>query len=170
MTSIADLAKKAVEDVEGKKEIPTANTKYTLEVDGKFYKIKPLSWADGTDLWEDILKKIMPSVGSGLDRLQHNEILDGSPTTFTEAFIHLSRNLDGNTFKHYSMVLFEGATVDGEPLKLENQTTEFMGVWKKLFAFALKENFKHLFQDGWETGLTEMVSMVAPMMATPDKE
>lgn len=166
--NINDIAKKAVEEVNGSKE--PEGVKCTLVIDGKTYKIKQLSWADGMDLWEHIMKKIMPSVGSGLDRLQHNEILDGSPTTFTEAFIHLSHNLDGDTLKNYSLVLFNGATVDGEPLDLNKQTTEFLGVWKKLFVFALKENFKHLFQDGWETGLTEMMSMVAPMMATSDKE
>lgn len=166
--NINELARKAQEEVTGEKE--SSSTKQTININGKVYKIKLLSWEDSIDLWEHIMKKVMPSVGAGLDRLQHNELLDGSPTTFTEGFIHLSRNLDGDTFKNFSMVLFEGATVDGEPLKLSEQTSEFLSTWKKLFVFSLKENFKGFFEEGWETGLTDMMTMVAPMMSTNQSE
>lgn len=155
------------QEVQDKKESPVAS-KNTIVLDGVTYKIKLMSWETGMEVWEHILKRLMPSVGSGLDRLQHNE-LDGSPTTFTEAFIHLSQNLDGDTLKLFSFDLLEGLTADGKPVVLSEQTTEFMGHWKKLFIFSLKENFKGFFDEGWATSLAEMVSMVTPMMSAQDK-
>lgn len=131
--------------------------KNTINIDGKVYKIKPLIWEEGIELWEDIAKRCLPSIGSGFDRFQHDE-LDGSPTTFTEAAINLSRNLDGFRLKTYSQALFDGATVDGEPLDLNKEFTANYGAWRKLFAFAMKENFQSFFDQGWITGMLEKMT------------
>ena len=159
MTNINDLAKKIEETV----EVELATN--TIVISGKTYKIKPLKWEDGIDLWEFILKKLLPSIGNGLDRLQYDEALDGSPTTFAEACINLSRNLDGNTFKLLSISLFSGATVDGKPLDINEEFTANYNSWRKLFIFALKENFSSFFDEGWTQGLTSITTMLAPMMS-----
>lgn len=133
------------------------------------YKIKLLPWEDAMDLWEIIMKKVLPSVGAGLDYFQHDE-LDGSPSTFSTAFIHLAHNLDGETFKTFSYAILEGATVNGMPLVLKEQTSEFLKDWRKLFTFALKENFKGFFEEGWETGLSDLMTMVTPLMGQSDSQ
>lgn len=159
MTNINDLAKKIEETVE------VELAKNTIVISGKTYKIKPLKWEDGIDLWEFILKKLLPSIGSGFDRLQHDDVVDGSPTTFTQACLHLSRNLDGNTFKLISMTLFDGATVDNKPLDLNEEFTANYNAWRKLLVFALKENFSSFFEEGWTQGLTSLTAMLTPMMS-----
>lgn len=169
MANINDLVKKSADQVNGKQE-ETFAAKHSITINEKIYKVKLLSFEDGIDLWENIMQKLLPSVGSGLDRLSHNEILDGSPTTFTEAMIHLSKNLDGETFKHYSFALFDGATVNGEALNLNEEFSGNYGAWKTLFAFALKENFGSFFTDGWADGLQDVMAMVSPMMAQPASE
>lgn len=160
-TNINDLMKKVSDTVDA------VEAKNTKTINDKVYKIKLLRFEDGIDLWENILKKLMPSLGSGLDRMQHDSILDGSPTTFTDALIHLSKNLDGNTLKNYSFVLFNGATVDGKPLDVNVEFTGNYSAWKKLFTFALTENFSSFFEEGWSDGMSDLMAVVTPAMNQP---
>lgn len=149
--------------------VDAIEAKNTITLNDKIYKIKLLEWEDGIDLWENILKKLLPSVGAGLDRMQHDPIMDGSPTTFSDALIYLSRNLDGNTLKSYSQVLFSGATVDGEPLNVNKEFTGNYGSWKKLFVFALTENFSSFFEEGWLDGMSDLMAVVTPAMSQPSE-
>lgn len=156
MTSvnINDLIQGAVKNVE------TKFAKNTTVIDGKTYKIVPLSWGDGIDLWENFLKKALPAIGSGLDGAFKDELQEKA--TFTEVMLHLSHNLDGSTLKNYSLVLFNKATVDGEPLNINEEFTGRYGVWMKLFAFAFVENFSSFFDEGWGDMFGSLVSLVAP--------
>lgn len=169
---INDLVKKSVDGQINKTEQKDekGNGKHSITLNDKVYKLKLLPFDEGMNLWEHIMRKLLPSVGSGLDRLSHNEVLDGSPTTFTEAMIHLSNNLDGSTFRNFSYVLFDGATVDGEPININAEFSGNYGVWKKLFAFAIKENYSSLFTEGWANGLQDVMALVSPMMAQQDTE
>lgn len=154
MTSITEVAKKAKQKVSEDKE--PVKVKGSINIDNKIYNIKKLQWEDGVDLWEDMMKRGLPSIGSCLDRLQHDE-LDGSPTTFTEALINLSRNLEGSTLRSYSVVLFEDATVDGVEFDLNEEFTGNYGAWRKLLVFALKENFESFFDKDLVQGMTTKV-------------
>lgn len=127
--------------------------KRTIVIDDKTYKIKELPIKIGLEMLEDLTKRFLPSIGSILDLTQHDQY-DGSPKPFSEAFSNLSKNLDGNTMYLYSVDLFDGATVDGEPLDIEDFAANY-GVWRKLFLFALQENFSSFFVDGWATTISE---------------
>lgn len=159
--NINDLMRKVSDSVDA------VEAKNTITINDKLFKIKLLSFEDGIDLWENILKKLLPSVGAGLDRLQHDTVMDGSPTTFSDALIYLSRNLDGNTLKSYSTVLLHEATVDGEPLNINKEFTGNYGAWKKLFVFALTENFSSFFEEGWTDGIADLMAVVTPAMSQP---
>lgn len=134
----------------------------TITLGGKVYKIELLPATDGLDLWEYILKRILPSVGTGLDSFKHDDELDGAPTTFAEAFLHLSDKLDGNSFSLISESIFTGATVDGKPLNFNEEFKGNFGNWKKLLTFALQKNFASFFEEGWANGLQDLMGLVSP--------
>lgn len=159
MARISDVRSITEDAVKGitKSEKPT--TKGSIVINDKVYKIVPLPWEEGIELWEDMMKVVLPSIGSGLDRLQHDEF-SGSPTTFTEACINLSHNLDGHTLRVYSQAMFDGATVDGEPLDVNKEFTANYGAWRKLFVFALKENFESFFVEGWAGMLDKVMGLL----------
>ena len=136
--------------------------KNTIQIKGDTYKIKLLSFEYGITVWEDIMKRLLPSIGNGLDQLQHNE-LDGNPNTFVYALTNISRQLDGEVLVRYSRALFEGATVNGEKLDI-NRFTGNYGTWKKLFMFAIKENFSSFFEEGWTDSISNLTAMLTPMM------
>lgn len=142
-------------------EVPVeAPTKETIN--GKEYKIVLLDSYDGMDCWEYILKRILPSVGTAADAMQHDTLIDGSPTTFAEAMMHLSSKLDGSTFSTLSKVLLEGATVDGKPIDVNQEFKGNYGTWRKVLMLALKGNFSSFFDKGWGENLTSLMTMVAP--------
>ena len=47
-------------------------------------------------------------------------------------------------------------TVDGEPININTEFAGNYGVWKKLFAFAIKENYSSLFKAGRANGLQDV--------------
>lgn len=165
---MSKLKDKVSKDQEGSFENPLE--KYTTKIGDNKYKIVPLKGSIGLSLWEDIMSKLLPSLGSGLDQMQYNEVLDGSPTTFSEALIHLSRKLDGDTFDTYSKILFEGATVNDKPLDIDSHFSCNYGEWKKLFVFSLKENFQSFFEEGWADSLKDIMIMASPLMQQGDTE
>tara|TARA_R110002153_G_scaffold2993_1_gene14178 strand:- start:1461 stop:1961 length:501 start_codon:yes stop_codon:yes gene_type:complete len=142
----------------------------TKELGGKVYKIELLNAEDGIDLWEFLMQRILPSVGTGLDSLQHDSMLDGSPTTFTQALIHLSGKLEGNTLKAISLSLLSSATVDGKPMDFKEEFKGNYGNWKSLVAFALKENFSSFFVEGWAESLIQMTTMLNLAADSPQQD
>jgi hypothetical protein len=160
---ITEIAEQAKKELAGVKKEESNAPKHTVIINGKNYKIKPIPWEEGVEMWEDIVKRCLPSVGSGLDRLQHDE-LSGSPTTFTEMMINLSQNLSGTTLLTYSKALADGATVDGEPMDLNTEFTGNYGAWMKWFTFAMKENFSSFFDQGWVMGMIDkLTAMLTPV-------
>lgn len=172
-TNINDLTRKAVEEVSGtkadeikpknKKETKSGLVKNTIVLKGKTYKVTPLDFLDGIDLWENILQKLLPSAGSGIDGMR-GEALDADKT-FTEVFTNLARNLDGETLKNYSLVLLSGCSVDGEPMDINKEFSGNYSTWLKLFVFALKENFGSFFEEGWGDEAANIVAMVGSLTA-----
>lgn len=144
------------------KEIRTESlAENCIKINGKVYKIVPLpAITRGLPLWESNIKKLIPSVGSLLDRFQHDEF-SGSPTTFTEAMINLANNLDGTTLMNLSLELFDGATVDGELFDPDVEFAGNYGAWRQLLLFALTENYSSFFPEGWAA---KIVSMVTEML------
>jgi|TARA_R110000851_G_scaffold74984_5_gene165303 hypothetical protein len=141
----------------------------TKELGGKVYKIELLNAEDGVDLWEFLMQRMLPSIGTGLDSLQHDSNLDGSPTTFTQALIHLSGKLEGNTLKAISLSVLSGTTVDGKPLNFKEEFKGNYGHWKSLVAFALKENFSSFFVEGWAESLIQLTKMLKPVEGSPQQ-
>jgi len=144
----------------------------TIVIKNKEYKIKPLNARDGLRLWEYLLGKLLPSVGTGLDRMSHDELLDGSPTTFAQAMIHLVSNLekDYDTLNNITDTILEGCLVDGKPLNTDEEFSCNYGAWRQLLIFALKVNFSSFFEEGWESALTDITAMVVPMMSKENQE
>lgn len=140
-----------------------------ITIRDKVYSIKELEAYDGLDTWEYILQRILPAVGTGLDAMQQQDEFMES-TTMTEAMMHLSNKLEGETFKMLSTTLFEGATVDGEPLNPNVHFKANYGVWRKLFAHALKVNFASFFDEGWSAGLKDLMTMVSPQLTKSPQE
>lgn len=129
----------------------------------KEYSIKELEAYDGMDTWEYILQRVLPAVGTGLDAMKQEDDFMES-TTFTEAMMHLSNKLEGDTFRMLSVTLFEGATVDGEPLDPNQHFKANYGVWRQVLAHALKVNFSSFFDEGWSAGLKDLMAMVSPQL------
>ena len=144
----------------------TSFDKNSIVIGDDTYKIKLLPFEHGINLWEDIMKRLLPSIGNGLDQLQHNE-LDGNPNTFSYALANLSRQLDGSVLKNYSQVLFHEATVNGQKLTLDHFKGNY-GSWRKLLVFAIKENFSSFFEEGWTDGLSQITAVLAPMMGSQE--
>jgi hypothetical protein len=171
MTSIQDqknakltaeiLAKASGKPVD---EVKVVGTKNAITVKGKVYNIEPLGALDGLDTWEYILQKVLPSVGSGLDAMQQEESF-GDSTAFSEAMIHLSNKLEGDSFKMLSVTLFQGATVDGIELDINEHFSANYGVWRKVFTHAMKVNFSSFFEEGWSAGLQDLMMMVSPQFS-----
>lgn len=136
--------------------------KNTITIRDKKFKIELLPSEEGLELWEYLMKKLLPSVGTGLDSMQHDSVMDGSPKTFSQAFGLLAEKLSGKDLKEISKNLFQGATVDGKPLDFNEQFKGNYGSWKSLLTFALKENFGSFFEEGWGDSLTGLVSLVVP--------
>lgn len=153
---------------EAKTEAPLI-CKNSIKLKDKVYKIEPLNGEDGLDLWEYILQRILPSVGTGLDAMQQEDDFLES-TTFTEAMMHLSNKLEGSTFSMISNSLFAEGTVDGEPLDIKEHFKAEYGVWRKVFAHALKVNFSSFFEEGWSAGLKDLMAMVSPQLTRSPQE
>lgn len=160
MPSPQDFVQGIVNDV---KEEAVKNT---ITIKDQVYKVKLLDADDGIDTWEFIMQKLLPSVGSGLDGMNHDDILHGAPTTFSEVMLHLSKQLDGNTLKALSLTVLEGLTVDGSPVEFKEHFKGNYGTWTKVLKFALQENFSSFFDEGWENMMTDLMGAVTPMMST----
>lgn len=140
-------------------EYKPTQTKNTTTIGDKEYTIKLLKGSDSITMLNDLTKRVGPSIGAALDRLQHDP-LDGSPTTFTEIMVHFVRNLDSDTLLNYTKDLLSGAKVNGQPLDIDVEFEGNMGGWIKLVAFALKENFGGSFGEGWEKKGQDLVAMI----------
>lgn len=162
MANINDLVQKV------SKQVDEQAAKGTIIIDGKTYKIKKLLWQDALDLLENITQVVAPSVGSLFDGMGRDEFEE--QTTFTEAMLHISNKLNGSTFTNYSLALFEGMTVDGQPFDITKTDADFLGAWRTLFIFAMKENFSSLFAGGWGTKLGEILDKVAPAKTEKQEE
>jgi hypothetical protein len=138
--------------------------KNSITIGKDVYKVKILSASEGIATWEYLMKKLLPSVGTGLDSFRHDEVLDGSPTTFAEAFMHLSNRLDGNSLVSISGTLLAGLEVNGKEVDFDEHFKANYGSWAKVIKFALMENFESFFVDGWTTTLTDLVSLAVPML------
>jgi hypothetical protein len=148
-------------------EFKTENAKHTITIKDKVYKVEPLDAESGLDTWEFLMNKLLPSIGTGLDSFRHDPIMDGAPTTFSEAMLHLSAQLskDPGTLKALSLTLLEGLTVDGELVDFKEHFSANYGTWLKVVKFALTENFSSFFEEGWESAAKDLMGMVAPVMS-----
>ena len=155
--SITNVLKNAEEEISAEEQ------KNAILIKGKWYKINLLPSEDGLELWEILMQKLLPSVGSGLDGMNHDAILDGSPTTFSEAFMHLSNKLDGNTLKLVSLNVLKGMTVDGVKVDQNKFFAGNYGTWLKVIKFALQENYSSFFEEGWTSALKDVMGMVNPL-------
>jgi len=162
----AKLAAAILAQAKGTPEVKVEPEKVegAITIRDKSYAIKALGALDGLDTWEYILQRILPAVGTGLDAMQQEEDFIES-TSFTEAMLHLSNKLEGETFRMLSITLLEGATVDGEPLDINEHFKGNYGVWRKVFAHALKVNFASFFDEGWSAGLKDLMTMVSPQLS-----
>lgn len=133
----------------------------TIVVKDKTYKIKPLKWGDAIDLWENILKVILPSLGSGADFMMQadGESEVNIDSVFSKAAMQLSKNLNGNSLSNFSRVLLHGATVDGVVFDIEKEFTQNYAAWLKVFVFALKVNYSSFFAEG--LGVMDVVKTLA---------
>jgi len=143
---------------------------HTVEIGGDVIKIVPLGGYDGLDMWEYLMKVLLPSVGTGLDSFQHDTVMDGSPTTFSEAMMHLSNKLEGNTLKNVSISLLSGMTVNGQKVDLDEWIGCNYGAWRQVLKFALTENFSSFFENGWVDGVQDLMAMVTPAMGSTSEE
>lgn len=154
MANINEIAKAAQDKVKAEQ------AKHTTTIGSDVYKIKPMKWEDALDLAEHISKKILPSVGVSVDDMMKDEYEDRS--VFTEALLHLSERLDGETLKNWSYCVFEGMTKNGAEFDLSEQDSSFLGAWRKLFVFALLENLSPLFAEGWGEELGKLMNLLNP--------
>lgn len=168
--NINDMNPAAAAAAQVAQQIKQDITKNTIEIKGEIYKIDLLDADDGLDLWENLMKVVLPSVGTGLDSMQHDPVLDGSPTTFTEAMSHLSNKLDGQTLKKISVVLLTNMEVDGKKVNWSEHFKGNYGSWRKVVKFALQENFSSFFEDGWVGGIQDLMAMVTPTMGSTSQE
>lgn len=135
-----------------------------IQIKGKIYKIKLVPWQQGIDLWELMVKKLLPSIGNFIDDRDADEL--DQVNTFTDAFVNISRNLDGRTLNLMTRVLLDGCTVDNKPIDLDAEFTGNYGNWIRLLIFALKENYGSFFGDGWQKGLlTDLLAKKASSQA-----
>jgi len=158
---VQDLINKGKPQVEKEVKKEEEVLPNTIKLKGKLYKIEPMNGTDGLNLWEYILQRILPSVGTGLDTMQNKEDFVES-TTFTEAMMHLSNKLDGDSFKLISLAVFDNATVDGQPLDVDEEFKANYGTWRTLLVFALKVNFSSFFELGWAQGIKDLMALVSP--------
>jgi hypothetical protein len=149
------------------KKIQSAHNKEAAKnsavINGKTYKVIPLMAEDGLVVWENLISLLGPSIGVGADSFNHNEIMDGSPTTFSEAALALQRKLDGNQLVNYSQELFIGLKCDGEDVDWNTHFSANYGDWTQVMILAMKENFQTFFtESGFGLNLQAMISKVLP--------
>lgn len=137
--------------------------KNSTTINGKLYKVVPLMAEDGLIVWENLLALLGPSIGVGIDSFNHNEIIDGSPTTFSEAILLLQRKLDGTQLVNYSREMLVGLQCDGDEVDWNKHFSANYGDWVQVIIFAMKENFQTFFtESGFGLNLQEMMSKVLP--------
>jgi hypothetical protein len=137
--------------------------KNSAKINGKVYKVIPLGASDGLVVWENLLSLLGPSIGVGIDSFNHNEIIDGSPTTFSEAVLLLQRKLDGTQLVNYSEELFTGLKCDGDDVDWNTHFSANYGDWMQVMMLAMKENFQSFFtESGFDLNLQSMMSKVLP--------
>lgn len=142
-------------------EVNEQLAKHTKIINGTTYKIKPLDAEMGLIVYEKLISILAPILGVGLDAMNYDEVLDGSPTTFVQATTILSRALgEQQELKNFSEVLLDGLVADGKEVSYKDQFKCNYGDWMQVFMFALKENFESAFTQGGFTGqLSEMFNM-----------
>jgi hypothetical protein len=156
-TSVEDIGKSLQAGLDEEK------AKNSKTINGKVYKIKPLCARDGLVVWENLISLLGPSVGIGIDSFNHNEIIDGSPTTFSEAMLLLQRKLDGTQLVNYSEELFVGLKCDGDEVDWNTHFSSNYGDWMQVMILAMKENFQTFFtESGFDLNLQAMMSKVLP--------
>lgn len=156
---------KSVEDI-GKQLQADSNkekAKNSATINGHTYKIIPLMAEEGLVVWENLLALLGPSIGVGIDSYNHNEVIDGSPTTFSEAILLLQRKLDGTQLVNYSRELLIGLKCDGEEVDWNSHFSANYGSWTQVIIFAMKENFQSFFvASGFDLNLQSMMNKVLP--------
>lgn len=167
--NIQDLIKEAQNKTGTAKPDKVDVGKHSILLNDKVYTIKPLPWAEGMDLWESMMKTLLPSVGTGIDGIfNSNEFSDKS--TFAEMMLHLGHNLSGSTMRIYSVELFQEAKVDGQPLDPNVEFSANYGAWLQLFVFAVKENFQSFFTEGWSQGINTLMEMLKSLQDKDSSE
>lgn len=167
--NIQDLINEAKNKVGEQKPNKVDVGKHSILINDKVYTIKPLAWEDGMDLWESMMKTVLPSVGTGVDGIfGSNEFADKS--TFAEMMIHFSHNLSGSTMRIYSAELLKDAQVDGKPLVPNEEFSANYGAWLQLFVFAVKENFQSFFTGGWSQGIGTLMEMLQSLQPQDSDE
>jgi len=156
-TSLEDIGKKIQSD--HNKE----QAKNSTVINGRTYKVVPLMAEEGLIVWENLLALLGPSIGVGIDSFNHNEIIDGSPTTFSEAILVLQRKLDGSQLVNYSRELLTGLQCDGEEVDWNKHFSANYGDWTQVILFAMKENFQtFLTESGLGLNLQDLMNKVLP--------
>jgi len=166
MASINEVVNKEEKTLDEVVNKESKDLKHTIELKGKTFKIELLNGEDGLDLFEYLNKKLLPSVGSGVDGMFGNsgDFL-GTTQTFETAFSNFSRNLEGDTMKKVSKNLLQNCTVDGKPLDFAEEFKGEYGVWRQLVMFALKENFGSFFEFDWGEHLGTLATMLMPLQS-----
>ena len=131
--------------------------KNSTMINGKKFKIKPLTADVGLDVFEFIVKTISPAIGVALDSSKHDSMLHGAPTTISDMALMLSAKLDGSTFSGLSDVMLKDMIVDGKVVDYREYFSANYGEWVQVFRFALEENFSTVFT---QSGLLGQVAQI----------
>lgn len=133
------------------------------QINGKEYTIHLLPATAGLKMSLEISKLMAPSVGAGLDGLRHDEILHGSPTTFTDLAMKLVTQMDQVNVVELVGALLGKVEVGGSRINFDTHFRANYGELIQVIEFALRENFESFFTgNGFLTRFQEMMAQLNP--------
>lgn len=129
-----------------------------LEKNNKTYQLTVLRAGEGYALALKLLKLILPAIGKGVDGLQHDDVIHGAPSTFSELALTITEQMDKANVLEITQTLLKDVAVDGQSIEFDEYFAANYGELLLLLEWSLKENFGSFFtENGLQTRFMSLV-------------
>lgn len=115
--------------------------------DGKTITINVLKGREGFRIGMNLLKVVLPVVGGTVDGINHDNVLHGSPKTFSGLAVLVIDQMDKLDVEQLVMRLIDGMQVDGQTVDFDEYFATNYAELIEIVSFSLKENFGSLFTE-----------------------
>lgn len=112
---------------------------------GKEVTIRKLPAMEGIKIGNRLIKVILPAIGGTFDGLRHDDILHGSPKSFSHLALIICDQIDKIGIEDLILKLTEGMFIDGNPVEFNQYFSANYGELVEILEFALRENFGSFF-------------------------